>query len=257
MSVSVLGYARYDLRRQLRVLSSLFFVIVLPVALYLMFGGLADYSSSKVGHGNVSSYLMISMALYGAVVATTSIAGSAAVEQAQGWGRQLALTAMRGRQYVVAKVLVALTIAVLPVLAVFTTGAIVGAKFEYGWMWLATGAIAVAGSGIFALYGLPMGQLFRSEAAVSLASGSLVVLAFFGNLFTPLSGTMLEIGKFTPLYGIVGLARWPQTEGALVSTSGPSTTSDSLGMLVLNVGAWIVIFAAFAVIASRRRTARR
>lgn len=258
MSANVIAYTGYDLRRHLRMLSNMFFIVVLPTALFLMFGGLADYSDNQVGHGNVSSYLMISMAMYGAVTATTSIAGSAAVEQSHGWGRQLALTALRGPQYVLSKVAVALVIAVCPVVVVYATGALVGARFDEPWLWFATGGIVVLGSAMFALYGLTIGQLFRSESAVGTASGILVVLSFFGNLFVPLSGVLLDIGRWTPLYGIVGLARWPQTEGVLASTSaGVQSTSDDLWTLLLNVGAWTVVFALSAVLTSRRGTRRR
>ncbi|WP_040163387.1 ABC transporter permease [Microbacterium gorillae] len=257
MAVNVLGYTAYDLRRHALMISSMFFIVVLPTALFLMFGGLSDYSDDPVGHGNVSSYLMISMALYGAVTATTNIAGSAAVERSHGWGRQLALTALRGPQYVLSKVTVALVIAVLPVVVVYLAGALVGSKFDEPWLWLATGAIVVLGSAVFALYGLTIGQLFRSESAVGTASGILVVLAFFGNLFVPLSGVLLDIGRWTPLYGLVGLARWPQTEGVLVAANGPSTDSDELWQLLLNVGAWTVIFAIAAVYTARRGTRRQ
>lgn len=257
MAVNVIGYAGYDLRRHLRMVSNMFFTVVLPTALFLMFGGLASWSDDTMGHGNVSAYLMISMALYGAVTATSSIAGSAAVEQAQGWGRQVGLTALTRWQYVASKVAVALTIAVCPVVAVFVTGAIVGARFDEGWLWPATGAIVVAGSAMFALYGLSIGLLFRSESAVGTASGLLVVLAFFGNLFTPLSGVLLDIGRFTPLYGLVGLARWPQTEGLLASSTDGALAQDALWVLVVNVAAWTVIFGTLAVLASRRGTKRR
>ena len=64
-------------------------------------------------------------------------------------------------------------------------------------------------------------MLFRSEAAISGASGSVVVLSFLGNIFFPLSGTLLAIAKWTPLYGYVSLARYPVTEGSIVSGRGP------------------------------------
>ena len=43
----------------------------------------------------------------------------------------------------------------------------------------------------------------------------IVVLAFLGNVFTPMSGFMLDLGRFTPLYGYVALARFPLTDGWL------------------------------------------
>ena len=65
----------------------MFFIVGLPAFMYLVFGLGSD---DAVGSGNVAMYVMISMAAYGAVTATTSVAGSAAIEQTMGWGRQLA-----------------------------------------------------------------------------------------------------------------------------------------------------------------------
>lgn len=247
-----LRYAAHDFRRQIRMVEPLFFVVVLPTALYWMFGINSEFSDLPAGHGNVAGSIAVGMATYGAVIATTSIAGSAAVERSRGWGRLLALTPMRRWQYVVAKVLVACTIAAMPVILVFVVAAATGAHMGSTGTWWTTAMIIVGLSSIFALYGVFFGLMFRTEGAVSAASGLLVVLAFFGNMFMPLSDTMLEIAKFTPLYGIRGLAAWPHMEGAL----NGSATTDSLGQLIVNVVAWAMIFAVITVLAARRGTQR-
>ena len=234
--LAVLRYAAYDLRRNLRMVESLFFVIVLPSALYLMFGALTEFGDFPAGSGNVAGTIAVSMAVYGATVATTSIAGTAAVERSKGWGRLLGLTPMRQAEYAAAKVLVALAIAALPVIVVFIVAALTGADIGPIGTWLATGLITVAASAVFALYGLTFGLLFRSESAVGAASGLLVVLAFFGNLFMPLSGTLLEIARFTPIYGIAALTRWPQLEGTVVSMEGGAPAGDPLWAVVLAFG---------------------
>ncbi|MCM3332017.1 ABC transporter permease [Kocuria palustris] len=255
--LAVLRYAAYDLRRNLRMVESLFFVIVLPSALYLMFGALTEFGDFPAGSGNVAGTIAVSMAVYGATVATvatTSIAGTAAVERSKGWGRLLGLTPMRQAEYAAAKVLVALAIAALPVIVVFIVAALTGADIGPIATWISTGLITVAASAMFALYGLTFGLLFRSESAVGAASGLLVVLAFFGNLFMPLSGTLLEIAKFTPMYGLKGLASWPQMEG--MTTGMNAAQEDSLLGLLVNVLAWTAIFAVTTLLAARRSTAR-
>lgn len=252
----ILKYAAFDFRRQLRMFESLFFIIVLPAALFIMFGSITSYGDFPAGHGTVSGSIATSMAVYGAVTATTSIAGSAAVERSKGWGRLLALTPMAQWQYVVAKVVVALAIAVLPVVVVFVVASMTGAELGSLGIWLSAGALSVLCSTMFALYGLFFGLVFRSEAAVGAAGGLLVVLGFFGNLFTPLSGTMLEIAKFTPLYGIHGLATWPQMEGELMSSMGEALDPDTLGMLVTSMVVWTLIFGLMALLAARRGTRR-
>src|SRR5699024_1521884 len=123
--------------------------------------------------------------------------------------------------------------------------------------WLVSALIVLAGAAVFSLYGLLAGLLFRTEAAVGAASGSLVILAFLGNIFFPLSGAMLTFAKFTPLYGFVALARYPITEGTLISTTGPSTGSDPLWIPILNLVVWAVIFGVAALLLVRRGRSRQ
>lgn len=252
---ATLRYAFLDFRRNMRMPEAVFFTLVLPSALYLMFRGMSDYAEVTTGHGNVAAYLMTSMALYGAVVATSNIAGSAAVERAKGWGRTLALTPAPGWCYVTGKVLVAVTMSVLPVALVMTVGRLTGAELA-GWRWLATAVIIVVGSTMLACYGLAAGLLFRSETAMGVASGLLVVLAFFGNLLIPVSGVMLTVARFTPLYGLAGLVRWPQLEGSLAASGPSAPPADDLWVLVLNAAAWTTIFIIVASVAVRGRTSR-
>ena len=73
------------------------------------------------------------------------------------------------------------------------------------------------GSALFAIYGLAICLVFRGENAAGIASGLIVVMAFLGNVFTPMDGLMLDIGRFTPLYGYAALARYPLSEGWLPS----------------------------------------
>ena len=241
-------YARLDLRRQLRDRIGMFFVVGLPTFMFLVFGLGSD---DPVGSGNVAMYVMISMAAYGAVTATTSVAGSAATEQVMGWGRQLGLTPMRPVAFVAAKAAVAMAVAAVPVVAIFAIGAATGAQGHWT-DWVLSGALVWLGSALFAVYGLAICLAFRGPNAPGIASGMIVVLAFLGNVFTPMSGLLLDIGRLTPLYGYAGLARYPISEGYLPNDAG----HDEVWLLLANVGSWTVIFAALAVWGLRRRRER-
>lgn len=251
-------YYLMEVRRTVRDFLSLFFTAVLPAFLYVIFGASQGYSQEMLptGRGNVAMYIMISMAAYGAVTATTGIGGMAAVERMQGWGRQLGLTPMRDSQYVLVKGLLGLTIAMLPVALIYVIGYFTGAKGD-GTVWLISAVLVLLGAGLFSLYGLVFGLAFKTEGAVSAASGSLVILAFLGNLFFPLSGAMLTIAKFTPLYGIVALARQPLTEGWLISSDGSPPVQDPLWIPVVNVAVWLTILAALAIVLVRRGRGRQ
>lgn len=249
-------YTRLELLRVVRDPVGMFFTALLPAFFYLIFGASQEWAQESAGNGNVALYTMISMAAYGAVTATVSIGGSAAVERMQGWGRQLGLTPMRDAQYVLSKAAVAVTIALVPITLIYVLGALTGAEGT-AQSWAISAVVVVLGACIFALYGLACGLAFRSESAVSAASGSIVVLAFLGNIFFPLSGTLLSIAKFTPLYGYVSLARYPLTEGYLINTNDGSTTHEPLWVPLLNVAVWTAILALLATWLVRRSRGRQ
>jgi len=245
-----------ELRRVFRDYVSMFFIAVLPAFFYLIFGAAQESSSEDAGNGNVAMYVMISMAAYGAVTATTGIGGMAAVERMQGWGRQLGLTPLRDRSYVLMKAVVAVAVAAIPITLIYLLGVLTDAEGSVG-AWLLSALIVLAGAAVFALYGLVFGLALRSEAAVGAASGSLVILAFMGNIFFPLSGILLTLAKFTPLYGYVSLARYPVTEGYLFNISDGTVTHEALWVPVVNVSVWAVIFALLATWLVRRGRARQ
>ena len=245
---SLLTYIGLDLKRQLRDRMGMFFVIALPVFLFVVFG-LGD--DDPVGSGNVAMYVMISMAAYGAVTATTTIAGSAATEQMMGWGRQIALTRTSSLAFVVSKTVVAMVVAVVPIALIYAVGAASGARGNAA-DWALSALVVWAGAALFAIFGLAICLHFSGQNASSVASGMIVILAFLANLFSPMSGFMLDLGRFTPLYGYAGLARYPLTEGNLPLDAG----HDSLWLLLANVASWTVIFTVLAVWGLTRRWER-
>ena len=247
-------YMRIELFRQARDTGNLMFALLLPMVMYLLFGNTFGGGGETAGNGNVRFYVMASMAAYGAAVATTGIAGTAATESMLGWGRQVALTPMRPAGFVGSKVTVALIVAAVAAGIVFLVGLATGAQADAPWIWWTSYGIAVLGSSMFAFYGMAAGLIFKSETAIGVASGLLVFFSFFGNVFMPLSGTMLDIARFTPMYGYTGLVRYPLTEGF---ASSDGIMQDTVPMLLANVVAWTLVFAIAAVLAVRRSRQRR
>lgn len=79
------------------------------------------------------------------------------------------------------------------------------------------GGAAAGRDGVLAV-GLGFGLAVPPEAALSAAGVSVVLLGSLGNVFFPLSGTLLALAKWTPLYGYASLARYPiPTSGAEAS----------------------------------------
>ncbi|MBB6628209.1 ABC transporter permease [Nocardioides sp. KIGAM211] len=242
------AYARLDLKRQIRDRMGMFFIVALPAFLFFVFGMGDD---EAYGSANVAMYVMVSMAAYGAVTATTTVAGAAATEQTMGWGRQLALTPFSPWAFVAVKTAVAMLVAAVPIALIYAIGAATGSSGN-AVDWLASAGTVWLGSALFAVYGLAVCLHFKGENAAGIASGLIVIMSFLGNVFTPMDGLILAIGRFTPLYGYAGLARYPISEGYLPNDAG----HDSVWLLLANVCAWTLIFAGLAVWGLRRRRER-
>lgn len=243
---------RVEAMRQVRNPYTLAFTLGMPVAMYLLFGASMDYGTMSAGHGNVKFYVMVSMAAYGTAVAMSSLTSLAATESKQGWGRQLAMTPLGTAGYAVTKLITAVSFAALAVLLVFAAGLATGAEASEPWRWWASAGIILSTGLIFGLYGLGVGLFFNADSAAALASISMTFFAFFGNVFIPLDGVMLDIARFTPLYGFVSLSRWPLTDGVL--TTGQV---DEPWLIVANIVVWAGLFALLVAAGVKRSYSRR
>ncbi|TIC84518.1 ABC transporter permease [Nocardioides sp. GY 10127] len=246
---------RLELRRLLRDPTVWVFSVGLPGFLYVMLGTSQEYADTSVGDGNLAMWVMVAMAAYGGVTATVGVGGRAALERTQGWGRQLGLTPLADLTWVGTKAALACVLAALPVLLVYGLGLALGAEGTTA-AWLGSLALVLAGSWLFALLGLAVGLAFSSDQAVGVASGAVVVLGFLGNVFYPLSGVLLDLARFTPMYGYVGLARYPLTQGWTSAGAGPAY-HDAWWLLVANVATWTILFAVASVLLVRRGRGRQ
>ncbi|MGV8977414.1 MAG: ABC transporter permease [Cellulomonas sp.] len=237
-------FLRIEMRRLLRNRRTVFFALVMPPLFFLIFGTPAEYKSTSAGHGNVTAYVMISMAVYGAMLATTSGGAMVSVERALGWSRQLRLTPLNPVAYILTKVLVALTLGLASVVIVYAVGFVSGAHAEAS-VWVETALVAWLGSSVFAAFGLFMGYLLPAENVMQILGPVLAVLAFAGGLFVPLTdGVFATIARFTPLYGLAELSRAPLGD-----------TGFSL-VALLNLVAWAAVFVTGAAVMFGRDTAR-
>jgi len=237
-------FLRLEVRRLLRNRRTVIFTLVMPPVFFFAFG--TGHDAENAGRGNVTAYVMISLAVYGAMIATTGGGAMVGLERAVGWSRQLRLTPLDPIAYVVVKVLSAMTLGALSVAITFGVGALGGARME-AWVWVSTALIAWVGALVFAAFGLFMGYLLPSENVMQILGPVLALLAFFGGLFVPLSvlgSSFRDIAQYTPAYGVGVLARAPLT-GDPVSVSA-----------VANVVLWTLVFAGGAVWRFRRDTAR-
>jgi ABC-2 type transport system permease protein len=201
------GMIALELRRMMRNRRTVILTFIMPAAFFLLFGTNSASRNQSAGDGNVTGYILISMAVYGAMLATTSGGAMVSIERAAGWSRQLRLTPLSPAAYIAVK-LVAL---------------------------------------VFAAFGLFMGYLLPSENVMQILGPVLAVLSFAGGLFVPvgqLGHTFATIAKFTPVYGVGELARYPLVH------------DGNLWLAAANVIAWTALFSAGAMWRFRRDTAR-
>jgi ABC-2 type transport system permease protein len=241
---------RLEVRRLLRNRRTVIFAIIFPVVFFLAFGLNKAYANQSAGpgsHGNVSAFVMISMALYGAVLATTSGGAMVSIERAAGWSRQLRLTPLSPVAYIVIKVLTAMVLGLASVVVVYIVGGLTGKPSMPMYLWVVTAACVWVGSLVFAAFGLFMGYLLPTENVMQFLGLGLALLSFAGGLFIPLSQfphAVQTVAEFTPLYGLNQLVHAPLL-GVGVQLAW-----------VANAVIWLAIFAGGAVWRFRKDTAR-
>ncbi|MEU6584323.1 ABC transporter permease [Nocardia sp. NPDC046763] len=239
------AFLNLELRRTLRDKRTVLFALVMPPLFFIIFGTSAGYRSEGFGTGNATGYVMVSMAVYGALLATSTGAARVAVERAAGWSRQLRLTPLHPLAYIATKILVAMVLGLLSVTVVFVAGAIFGAHLPAS-AWASCFLIAWLGSLVFAAFGLFMGYLLPAENVMQLLGVSLALLSFAGGLFNPLHGWFEIVSKLVPTNGIAVLARAPFAQ--------PSAAGIVLA--IVNVLTWAAVFILGSAYLFRRDTAR-
>ncbi|WP_306207045.1 ABC transporter permease [Actinoplanes sp. RD1] len=240
------GMLGLELRRMARNRRTVVFTVIMPPVFFLLFGANADYRSTRAGDGNLTAFVLVSMAVYGAMLACTAGGAMVSVERAVGWSRQLRLTPLTPAAYVAVKLVLAMVVGAVSVVATFVVGAFAGADMPVS-AWVGCGLLAWVCALVFAAFGLFMGYLLPSENVMQVLGPVLAVLSFAGGLFVPvdsLGHVFASIARFTPAYGVGVLAR------------APLAHEGELWVAVVNVVAWTALFAAGAMWRFRRDTAR-
>ena len=238
---------RLEIRRLLRNRRTVLFTMVLPVFFFLLFGLNSAYANLPYGSGNVSAQVLINLALYGAVLATTAGGAMVAIERSVGWSRQLRITPLSPAAYIAVKMLTAMVLGLSSLTAVFVVGGITGKPSMPIWVWVVSALSVWVGSLIFAAFGLFMGYLLPTENVMQILSFVLVIFAFAGGVFIPLSQyphVVQEIAQYTPMYGLNQLVHAPLLG-----------TAPHLAWIA-NAVVWLAIFAAGAMWRFRKDTAR-
>ncbi|WP_030669102.1 ABC transporter permease [Streptomyces cellulosae] len=203
---------KLELTRALRNRKFLFFSVIYPSVLFLIIAGNADGTTRVDGTGlTLPTYMMVSMASFGALTAV--LMGNSeriAKERESGWVRQLRLTTLPGRGYVLAKTASAAVVSLPSIVIVFVVAAAVKDVRLDAWQWLAlTGAIW-AGSLVFAALGVAIGYLAGGDAVRPITMLTYFGLSMLGGLWMPTTtfpSWLQDIAEWLPTHAYAALGQ--------------------------------------------------
>lgn len=224
-----------ELKRTLRNPRYLIFSLVMPVILFLLFasGGKND----TIGGLSVAAYIMVSMGTFGAMSGVFSSAGRIALERSTGWNRQLRLTALSGRQYVLGKAVTGFSVALPALIIVFLAGALGKGVSLPAARWPVIGLSVLLGLLPMAALAVWLGYAARPDSLQAIMGGIISLLALIGGLWVPIESFpnwVGDIAKALPTYWAAGAGR-SALAGSWVGWHG-----------VAVLAAWTVVFAAVA-----------
>jgi ABC-2 type transport system permease protein len=148
---------KLEILRVLRNRRFMFFSVAYPVLLFLIL---------TAGQHDLISYYMVSMCAFGAMTAV--LMGNAeriAREREKGWVRQLRLTALPGRGYVVARIASAAAVSLPSILLVLLVGGLAENVRLAAWQWAGILLTSWAGSFVFAALGVAIGYMATADTA--------------------------------------------------------------------------------------------
>jgi ABC-2 type transport system permease protein len=148
-----------EIRRLRRNPRAVIITVIVPVIFFFAFGLNKANTTGHYGHGNYAAWVLVSLALYGAIFSTTYTGAGVSVERAQGWSRQLRLTPLSPAAYIGMKVATALVLGLVPIAVVNVVGGILTHQASMPvYLWIVSALCVWIGSLLFAAFGLFIGS---------------------------------------------------------------------------------------------------
>ena len=238
-------YLLHSVRLSLRSTGFVVFSMITPVVLYVAFNQVFGRQEIEPGVTWAAIY-MVSMAAYGSLGAAMGGGSQLATERRSGWFRQLSITTLRPRAFLLAKAGVVMLLELPALILVFLAGFVVGgvrAPFgiwleSLGLMWLALLPLAVLG--------VVIGLWVKAESVQGLTTLILLVMSLLGGLWFPVQlmpPAMRQLAELLPAYWVAELGRFP-----FLATAFPWR-----GVAVL--AAWTVVLVLIGALGYRRAAA--
>ncbi|MFI0983048.1 ABC transporter permease [Streptomyces sp. NPDC021093] len=207
-----------EVRRTLRNKKFMFFSIVYPSALFLLISGTSGNQKVPDTDLTMPLFVMVAMASFGAL--TSVLMGNSeriAKEREKGWVRQLRLTSLPGRGYVLAKIAGSAVVTLPAIVIVFVVAAAAKDVRLDAWQWIALTGVIWAGSVVFAALGVALGYLTSGDAVRPVTMIIYFGLSILGGLWMPATlypQWLQNIAEWLPTHAYAALGQAIELGGA-------------------------------------------
>lgn len=246
----MLRYLAVELRRTARDRRFVFFTVAVPVAFYLLWSSVfgKDYGTVHGAELDAKTYLLVSMASFGALGATLMTTGARlAAERQSGWLRQLRVTPLRPWAVIATKTVASMCLALPSIVLVSLTAALVEHVHLAPGAWAGLLGLLWIGTLPFAALGTLIGSLLGPDAAQPLTVACYFALSLLGGLWMSVDvmpATLRHVARWMPSNRFADLG-WSAVAGHV------PPASDGLVL-----AAWTVLLGGLAIAAYRRATVR-
>ncbi|CAM5268961.1 ABC transporter [Streptomyces spiroverticillatus] len=207
-----------EIRRTLRNKKFMFFSVIYPSALFLMIAGTQGNAKVPGSDLTMPLFVMVAMASFGAL--TSVLMGNSeriAKEREKGWVRQLRLTRLPGRGYVLAKIAGSAVVTLPAIVIVFVVAAAAKGVRLDAWQWIALTAVIWAGSVVFAALGVALGYIASGDAVRPVTMIVYFGLSILGGLWMPATlypQWLQNIAEWLPTHAYAALGQAIELGGA-------------------------------------------
>lgn len=239
-----LHYAVHSLRLTLRNTGFVVFSLITPFILYVVFSQI--FGDTEADGIRWAALYMVSMAAYGSLGAAMSGGAQLATERRSGWFRQLSITTLKPRSFLLAKAGVIMIIVLPALVLVFLTGLVLGGVrapaadwfASLGLMWIALIPLTILGTAI--------GLWVKAETVQGLTTLVILVMGLLGGLWFPVQvmpSGLQQVAVLMPSYCLAELGRHP-------FVGGPFPVQSVLVLL-----GWTAVLTLFGALGYRRAAA--
>ena len=154
-------------------------------------------------------YFMAGMATLGTMAALVSSAAVIAADRSTGWTRQMRITPLTFGTYFGARVLNGYLRALLTIVVLCLAGTALGVRLSAA-QWLTMVGLLLVGLIPFAVLGILLGHLLKTDSSAIAMGGVVTLFALLGGVYgfqIATSGPMFQVIKAIPSYWLVQAAK--------------------------------------------------